>query len=154
MPYTIHLCTPLHNLFAKGVTASAKPVLRQLRAALGDDVPIVVLEGHTYVLHARKEMCVYMSNLYSDPTYISHTTLGIPSHILFLLLLLFLFFSSPSPSLHFFYLFSFFSSSSPSPSLLPPSSPPLGIRTRGFFPQCGTGRRRSGLRRRRRSTRS
>lgn len=57
-------------------------------------------------------MCVYMSNLYSDPTYISHTTLGIPSHILFLLLLLFLFFSSPSPSLLFI-------SSTSSPSSLP-----------------------------------
>ena len=39
-------CLP--NMQAPAVNASAVPVLRQLRSAFGDGVPIVLLEGHTY----------------------------------------------------------------------------------------------------------
>ena len=39
-------CLP--NMDAPAVNRSAVAVLQQLRAAYGDDVPIAVLEGHTY----------------------------------------------------------------------------------------------------------
>ena len=56
-------CLP--NMDAISVNTSAVPVLHQLRNAFGPDVPIVVLEGHTFVAILLRTYCLFVSPYFS-----------------------------------------------------------------------------------------